>query len=311
MAERDQGKICTYDNILDLSQRNCSEFPGSKCCNNSQSDHMANFDTCLEEFWADDSLSHDDIIDRPMYGNASHPLAFSFSLTSNHNKSDEYLVTNQFYTEIEEYFSEKFKGMETSAWYYVDLRFFPIQISIANGAYEALGLAVIVASIVLLVCTLNVAIFLASAATIAAIIFTTISALVLMEWELNILESMTITLAVGLSMDFVLHLAVAFKLCETDLDSDGKIQQVLSSVSTAVTMAALTTFLAGISLIRVQTKFLLQLGTFLMLIMTISWVYSIFFFLPLVVLLSQGVDGLKLYYQDRKKVDIRADFAPS
>ena len=64
--------------------------------------------------------------------------------------------------------------------------------------------------------------------TICAIVLTTVGVLVLLEWELNVLEAMTITLAVGLSIDFVIHLGVAFKLCDQQLTWDEKVRQVCS-----------------------------------------------------------------------------------
>jgi len=47
----------------------------------------------------------------------------------------------------------------------------------------------------------------------------TVSVLILLGWELNILESVVITLAIGLSVDFTLHYGIMYKLSgETDRD---------------------------------------------------------------------------------------------
>ena len=48
--------------------------------------------------------------------------------------------------------------------------------------------------------------------TVFLIILTTIAVLVLLGWELNILESVIITLAIGLSVDFTLHYGIMYRL---------------------------------------------------------------------------------------------------
>ena len=48
--------------------------------------------------------------------------------------------------------------------------------------------------------------------TVFLIILATIASLVLLGWELNILESVIITLAIGLSVDFTLHYGIMYKL---------------------------------------------------------------------------------------------------
>ena len=48
--------------------------------------------------------------------------------------------------------------------------------------------------------------------TVFLIILTTIAVLVLLGWELNILESVIITLAIGLSVDITLHYGIMYRL---------------------------------------------------------------------------------------------------
>ena len=57
---------------------------------------------------------------------------------------------------------------------------------------------------------------LSAALTIGSASVVTVGCLVLMGWELNMFESMTLSLAVGLSIDFAIHLGVAYKLTETE-----------------------------------------------------------------------------------------------
>ena len=71
-------------------------------------------------------------------------------------------------------------------------------------------------------------------------------------WRLNILESVAITLAIGLSVDFTLHYAVKFRQAALRGDSGdgnmGRVAYAASQTAGPVAMAALTTLLAGMAL---------------------------------------------------------------
>ena len=88
------------------------------------------------------------------------------------------------------------------------------------------------------------------------IIGVTVASLVLLGWELGVLEALVITLTVGLSIDFTIHLAVAYKV-SPHADRRARSRDAVSMVGAAVTMAALTTFLSGaaITLGRVMSYY--------------------------------------------------------
>ena len=71
----------------------------------------------------------------------------------------------------------------------------------------------------LLLTTWDFAVIFSAALTIGSASVVTVGSLVLLGWELNMFESMTLSLAVGLSIDFAIHLGVAFKL--TDDGAEG------------------------------------------------------------------------------------------
>ena len=64
----------------------------------------------------------------------------------------------------------------------------------------------------LLVTTRSIRLSLLAILTVFLIILSTIATLVLLGWELNILESVIITLAIGLSVDFSLHYGIMYNL---------------------------------------------------------------------------------------------------
>ena len=64
---------------------------------------------------------------------------------------------------------------------------------------------------VTLITTLNLLVSLFAVLTVAGAILTTLAGLVILDWSLDVLESVVVTVAVGLAVDLTLHLAVAFR----------------------------------------------------------------------------------------------------
>ena len=81
-----------------------------------------------------------------------------------------------------------------------------------HGTYTAVGVAMAASLLALCVSTRSLGLSLLAILTVFLIILTTIAVLVLLGWELNILESVIITLAIGLSVDFTLHYGIMYRL---------------------------------------------------------------------------------------------------
>ena len=162
-------------------------------------------------------------------------------------------------------------------WFTSELEFYDLQDCLSRGTPIAIAVSVAVAALVVFFTTLNILISLYAIFSIAAIIFVTVAALVLLGWELNILESVTVSIAVGLSIDLTLHYGVAYRL-SPDLDREMRVVCSIARMGSPVAMAAMTTFLAGAMMMPSTVLAYRQLGTFLMLIMAVSWLYSTFFF---------------------------------
>lgn len=162
-------------------------------------------------------------------------------------------------------------------WFISNLKFYDLQDSLSGGTLVAMALSVAVAFSVMLLTTWNVIISLYAILSIAGTIFVTVGSLVLLGWELNVLESVTISVAVGLSVDFAVHYGVAYRLAP-EPDREGKVIFSLGRMGSAIAMAALTTFVAGAMMMPSTVLAYTQLGTFMMLIMCISWAFATFFF---------------------------------
>ncbi|XP_068433710.1 protein dispatched homolog 1 [Clinocottus analis] len=186
----------------------------------------------------------------------------------------------QFYLEVDEWIAEELRYAPAGlnhGWFISNLEFYDLQDSLSDGTLVAMALSVAVAFSVMLLTTWNVIISLYAILSIAGTIFVTVGSLVLLGWELNVLESVTISVAVGLSVDFAVHYGVAYRLAH-EPDREGKVIFSLSRMGSAIAMAALTTFVAGAMMMPSTVLAYTQLGTFMMLIMCISWAFATFFF---------------------------------
>ncbi|CAK6442217.1 unnamed protein product [Pipistrellus nathusii] len=191
-----------------------------------------------------------------------------------------YEKMHQFYREVDAWISRELSSAPEglgNGWFVSNLEFYDLQDSLSDGTLVAMGLSVAVAFSVMLLTTWNVIISLYAIASIAGTIFVTVGSLVLLGWELNVLESVTISVAVGLSVDFAVHYGVAYRLAP-DADREGKVVFSLSRMGSAIAMAALTTFVAGAMMMPSTVLAYTQLGTFMMLIMCVSWAFATFFF---------------------------------
>ncbi len=173
-------------------------------------------------------------------------------------------------------------------WFISHLEFYDLQHSIAQGTPVAIGVSLAVATTVAFLTTLNVLITVYAVVTIAGSIFTTVGILVVLGWELNILESVTISIAVGLSIDFCLHYAMAYRLSPHS-EREMRVLTSLSRMGSPVAMAAFTTFFVGLVMMPSTVLAYKKLGTFLMIVMSVSWAFATFFFQAL--LRSLGPPG--------------------
>ncbi|XP_054720432.1 protein dispatched homolog 1-like [Uloborus diversus] len=201
----------------------------------------------------------------------------SYSYTSSYHEMYE------FKTAVDEWVTSKLEEAPVglrNGWFISDLDFFDLQDSLSKGTIVAIGVAIAVSFGALLLTTLNLLISLFAILTISCIIIVTVASLVLMGWKLNILESTTVSIAIGLAVDFTLHYGVAYRLSAQE-DRESSVIFSLSRVGSPVAMAAFTTFMAGALIFPSVILAYVQIGRFLVILVTVSWLYSTFFFMSL------------------------------
>lgn len=211
-------------------------------------------------------------------GNKVKALVVQFS--SNLTYTYDYKVMQNFYDHMNKWVHEQMELAPEemkNGFFTSQLKFYSIQKSLAEGLPAAFGISILVASIVTFFTSLNVLITIYAMLTIGFIMMVTTACIVLLNWELNVLESVIITVSVGLSIDFTLHYGVAYRLAR-DSDRKNRTYSSLSRVGSVIFVASLTTFIAGLAMVPSTTLVYQKFGIFLMLVISISWVYSTVFF---------------------------------
>lgn len=200
---------------------------------------------------------------------------------SSYSYSLSYIYMERFFLQVEKWTQEQMKnapkGMR-QGWFISELEFYDLQRVLSEGTLRAIGCAIGIAFVVLWLVTLNVLISLYAIFSIACSIFTTMAILVLCGWKLNVLESIAVSTAMGLAVDYSLHYGISYKLCPDNTNRQASTRQAISSMGGSTAMAALTTGAAGAFMIPSTVLAYVQIGVFLIVVMSVSWVYSTFLF---------------------------------
>lgn len=268
-----------------MENQDCEEAPVYPCCSQSVFPYRQDvFELCIKRAIMEldrSTIYHlDSKTPGPRFDINDTIRAVVLEFQSTYLFTLAYERMHQFYREVDLWIQEELKTAPPGlsyGWFVSNLEFYDLQDSLSDGTLVAMALSVAVAFSVMLLTTWNVVISLYAIVSIAGTIFVTVGSLVLLGWELNVLESVTISVAVGLSVDFAVHYGVAYRLAP-EPDREGKVVFSLSRMGSAIAMAALTTFVAGAMMMPSTVLAYTQLGTFMMLIMCVSWAFATFFF---------------------------------
>ncbi|KAJ7420126.1 Protein dispatched 2 [Willisornis vidua] len=194
--------------------------------------------------------------------------------------SFNYSKAKQFYEEISLWVTEEMKtapvGLQ-NGWFTSKLELYNLQHSLSTETTVVMGLSIAVSFVVLLLTTWNVLLSIFSVTAIAGTVLVTIGLLVLLEWQLNAVESLFISAAVGLSVDFTVNYCISYHLCPHS-DRLSRVAFSLKQMSCATAMAASALFSAGVIMLPATVLAYRKLGIFVMMINCISCGFASFFF---------------------------------
>ncbi|XP_072176170.1 protein dispatched homolog 1-like [Diadema setosum] len=282
-------EFCFIDTLKSFMESPCEVLglpESSQCCSQSNFPFEPQvLQNCTSLYVSQNPYKYDNSL---RFDESNHISGLMLSFTSTTVESVVYSNISEFWHTVENWSDSKIRkapvemsgGFFVSVGYYDQMYFFDLQESLATGTPLSIGLSLGAAATVLLLTTRNLLITLYAMMSIACTVFVTIGSLVLMGWELNILESTVMTLSIGLSVDFTIHYGVAYRISLAK-DRAARASCAMEQLSSAIATAAFSTFIAGVVMLPSTVLAYKQIGTFLSLVMAISWVYANFFFMAL------------------------------
>ncbi|KAJ8043275.1 Protein dispatched-like 1 [Holothuria leucospilota] len=287
--------FCFIDQFRQWMNRPCFQTGNTLCCSKTHFPFpKVVFDECVKQFalFSCESQGCANWIPGLRFDENDALRAIYLYFKSTHPYTLQFQPVDEFWKEMQAWTRAELEGAPevlqkgwTVSQLDIQLYFYDLQAGIASGTATSVSVSLAVATIVLLVTTQNIFTTLYAIITIACAVFVLIGVLVLLGWELNVFESAILSLAVGLSVDFTIHYGVAYKLAP-DRDRKGRAIYAVKTLSGAITIAAVSTFTAGALMLPATVINYVQLGVFLTLVMSISWMYANFLFLPLCLIIG-------------------------
>lgn len=210
-----------------------------------------------------------------------------------------YAEMDRFYNEVESWMKRMLKtappGMK-NGWFTSEIKFYALQQVLQEGTYWAIIVALFIALIVLGSVTSDMALSLCAMTSVGGAIITTVACTILMGWRLNVLESIAISTAIGLATDFSLHFSVGYRE-NSEVNRIGRARSTLVQYGGPTLMAALTTGTAGAFMLPSQVLAYTQIGTFLVIVMAVSWLFGTFFLCSTLAIM--GPTKFRRYFSSR------------
>ena len=150
----------------------------------------------------------------------------------------------------------------------------------STSALNGTLLSLSIAFVCIMIATGNWIMTLVSIVFIGTIVVAVIAFMVLIGWKLSVIESICITIVVGLSVDYTIHLGHIYIHSE-QTERQGKVRELLSTMGVSVIAAAITTLGSATFLGLCRVQFFYKFGIFVFANITLSTIFAFFFFMAL------------------------------
>lgn len=225
-------------------------------------------------------------------------MALIVEYDSNYSYTLSFAEMDRFFNQVEGWMQQQLDtapaGMK-NGWFVSRLEFYELQRALYEGTMWAMGVSMILALVVLALVTLNPLVSLYAIITIGAAILVTVAALVLLGWRLNVLESVAVSTAIGLTVDFSLHYGISYRACKSETRVD-RVKMAIEQMGGPTLMAAVTSGASGALMLPSHVLAYIQIGIFLVLVMAISWTYATFFLCPLLSVVGPSPHFAQFHY---------------
>uniref|UniRef100_A0A0R3RM04 SSD domain-containing protein n=1 Tax=Elaeophora elaphi TaxID=1147741 RepID=A0A0R3RM04_9BILA len=255
--------------------RNFTCEPSKICCNLADANFHENFtDYCIRLSTA---YLYTQYNDTPIYDNTTFNLVGYTAMIPTHLKySHRFTNLSHSFDLLRHSFSNiNYGGWYTTEWTLISV-WFDLLNSIISDCRQSLLLSF---SVVALFAFIHLHLkSLIALGTICCIVVVTVGCVTTLGWVIGVLEAIILVLVVGLSFDFTLHYGASIPNAGC-----GKHRIWLAARKSVipVSLSALSSFAAGSSMLIAETHAFHQVGVFLVILASVSWLFATFFFLPL------------------------------
>ncbi|CAD5119818.1 DgyrCDS8401 [Dimorphilus gyrociliatus] len=179
-----------------------------------------------------------------------------------------------------------FQLTENNVWHIL-----VIQKELTRNALLGIIIGLCIAFPVLVIATENIIVGSLATLTIGFVTVGVIGLIPIFSWKLDVLVSLNLCLVVGLSVDYVVHLAEAYHLSVRKTRPE-RVQDALEHIGLSVLSGALTTLGASFFMIFSGLVFFFQFGLFMFTTIALSLLYSMVFFMTVLSIIGpQGQIG--------------------
>eukprot|EP01064_Diplonema_japonicum_P035005 TRINITY_DN7420_c0_g2_i1.p1 TRINITY_DN7420_c0_g2~~TRINITY_DN7420_c0_g2_i1.p1 ORF type:complete len:898 (+),score=155.07 TRINITY_DN7420_c0_g2_i1:396-3089(+) len=168
-----------------------------------------------------------------------------------------------------------------------------VQVTAINGLAYAIAISLLTSFVIVLMFTCHVWITTLILVTMGSIISGTFSVFWMMGWKVGAVEAVSLSVVIGLSVDYCLHFAEAYtEVCAyvrregIPFSSEEVLRKVVGDMGPPLVNAAATTILSTVPLLFCTIRPLVQFGQIMVISIGVSIVFSVFLFVPLLLVLG-------------------------
>eukprot|EP01130_Rhizamoeba_saxonica_P010978 TRINITY_DN4537_c0_g2_i1.p1 TRINITY_DN4537_c0_g2~~TRINITY_DN4537_c0_g2_i1.p1 ORF type:complete len:697 (-),score=106.86 TRINITY_DN4537_c0_g2_i1:28-2076(-) len=159
---------------------------------------------------------------------------------------------------------------------------------LVRAAIYGIFFSLVFVFIVLLISTYDIVITIYAIFSIGGVVLSILSLMVLFEWKLGLIESICAAILAGLSVDYIVHLAVAYREAKVKFSKEQdkskryiKARMAVTELGISVLSASITTTLSSIMLFFTTLIFFVQFGQFIVMAIVSSTIWAFGFFMAL------------------------------
>jgi len=171
------------------------------------------------------------------------------------------------------------KGRE-NAWVFMHT-----QEVLLSGAFIGISVSLAIAYVVMTISTFNPYLAFLATLNIAFVVCCILGGTWLRGWEMGTIESISATILVGLSVDYVVHFANAYMESDTGTRLEA-LQDALIDMGGTILGGAITSLGASFMLFICQFQYFAKFGFFMFLTIFLSFIYVFLFFAPLLAIIG-------------------------